>query len=189
MLVDVPSNLGGLSRAALINAKWLIVQLAPDVFALRGLESLGAALQRWNQEWAVRRQGNPVAELALSPGATIPAGYVLMQPAVRLDRPPDKHDHLLRRIPAVYRQKVLGGDFDPALIESYEAAHRLASLQHYVSLASLAQEARKPMFFLKPADGALGAHAQAVVACYRDFKGLVENIDKKVRFLGSDPTG
>jgi hypothetical protein len=40
----------------------------------------------------------------------------------------------------------------------------------------LAQEARKPMFFLKPADGAIGGHTAAVQACYRDFRDLAEGI-------------
>ena len=37
----------------------------------------------------------------------------------------------------------------------------IAKLKDYRSLMPLAQEARKPMFFLKPADGALGAHSKA----------------------------
>ena len=40
----------------------------------------------------------------------------------------------------------------------------------------LAQEARKPMFLLKPADGAIGGHAGAVRDCYRDFRALAETV-------------
>jgi hypothetical protein len=40
----------------------------------------------------------------------------------------------------------------------------------------LAMEARKPMFWLKPADGAIGAHAQAVRDCYDDFRALALQI-------------
>lgn len=43
----------------------------------------------------------------------------------------------------------------------------------------LAREARKPMFFLKPADGALGGHAQAVQDCYRDFRALAQQIAER----------
>jgi hypothetical protein len=32
------------------------------------------------------------------------------------------------------------------------------------------------MFFLKPADGAIGAHVKAVSDCYRDFKALATKI-------------
>ncbi len=36
----------------------------------------------------------------------------------------------------------------------------------------MAHEARKPIFLLKPADGALGAHVYAVQDAYQDFKKL-----------------
>jgi hypothetical protein len=36
----------------------------------------------------------------------------------------------------------------------------------------LAQDARKPMFLLKPADGAFGGHQQAVLECYAAFRSL-----------------
>ena len=41
---------------------------------------------------------------------------------------------------------------------------------------AMAQEVRKPMFHLRPADGALGAHTYAVQDAYRDFKDLSRQI-------------
>lgn len=41
----------------------------------------------------------------------------------------------------------------------------------------MAQEARKPMFLLKPADGAIGGHQAAVQQCYRDFEALAKTIE------------
>jgi hypothetical protein len=40
----------------------------------------------------------------------------------------------------------------------------------------LAQEAHKPMFHLKPADGAIGAHVKAVQTSYGDFQDLAKKI-------------
>lgn len=54
--------------------------------------------------------------------------------------------------------------------------HCLAALKHYRSLMPLAQEARKPIFRLKPADGAIGGHTQAVRECERDFRRLATEI-------------
>ena len=51
-----------------------------------------------------------------------------------------------------------------------------ALLKHYRSLMPMAQEARKPVFHLKPADGALGAHTYAVKDAYKDFKRLAIRI-------------
>jgi hypothetical protein len=44
------------------------------------------------------------------------------------------------------------------------------------ALMPLAQEARKPMFKLRAADGALGGHAQAVQDCYADLRSLARRI-------------
>ena len=44
----------------------------------------------------------------------------------------------------------------------------------------MAQEARKPIFALTPADGAIGAHATAVQAAGIDFGELAGLIRKKM---------
>lgn len=40
----------------------------------------------------------------------------------------------------------------------------------------MVQEAHKPIFHLKPADGAIGAHAAIVQNVYWDFKQLAQKI-------------
>lgn len=40
----------------------------------------------------------------------------------------------------------------------------------------MAMEVRKPIFFLKSADGAIGAHMEAVKSCYGDFRDLAQRI-------------
>jgi hypothetical protein len=105
-----------------------------------------------------------------------PIGYIVMQHAVRLDRPVLAYDRWMARIPDVYREAVL--EEAPELVPQTVAQdpHAVAALRHYRSLMPLAQEARKPMFFLKPADGAIGGHAAAVQDCYRDFDKLARQI-------------
>jgi hypothetical protein len=104
-----------------------------------------------------------------------PSGYVLLQHAVRLDRPVKAYDRWMARIPSVYREAVLN---EPAgePTEVKHDPHCLAALKHYRSLMPLAQEARKPMFSLRASDGALGGHAKAVQECYKDFHELAQTI-------------
>jgi hypothetical protein len=52
----------------------------------------------------------------------------------------------------------------------------MAQLKHYRSLMPLAMEAHKPMFHLKPADGAIGAHGEAVRDCKADFLALAKKV-------------
>jgi len=54
-------------------------------------------------------------------------------------------------------------------------------LKNYRSLAPLAHDARKPMFMLNAADGALGGHVNAVKSCYEDFERLAKQIAKKCK--------
>ena len=176
VLLDVGPNLGAVNRASLIAAQRVVIPLAPDLYSLQGLRNLGPTLRRWRSEWAERRGRNPVTGLSVPTGEMCPVGYVVMQHAVRLDRPVKAYDRWMERIPAVYREAVLDQrpSAQPQCVES--DPHRLAALRHYRSLMPLAQEARKPMFALRAADGALGGHAKAVQDCYRDFRALARTI-------------
>lgn len=54
-------------------------------------------------------------------------------------------------------------------------------LLRYQGLMPLAQDARRPMFNLRPGDGAIGAHAASVQRCRDDFEGLAARILTKLR--------
>lgn len=177
-LIDVGPNLGAINRAALIAAEHVVIPLAPDLYSLQGLKNLGPTLRRWRNEWCDRLERNPVQGLSMPAGAMTPAGYVVMQHAVRLDRPVKAYDRWMARIPAVYCKAVLQADAVLSM-SVHDDPHCLAAMRHYRSLMPLAQEARKPMFFLKPADGALGGHAAAVQDCYRDFRSLAQRIAER----------
>ncbi|MBN1655841.1 MAG: hypothetical protein JXA30_18895 [Deltaproteobacteria bacterium] len=60
----------------------------------------------------------------------------------------------------------------------------LITLKHYRSLIPMGQEARKPIFKLTPADGAIGSHAQAVSEAYKDFKRLAETLITRMKESG-----
>ena len=179
VLIDVGPNLGALNRAALVAAEHVAIPLAPDLYSLQGLRNLGPTLHRWRTEWAERLGRSPVADLELPTGRMTPAGYVVVQHAVRLDRPVRAYAKWMERIPGTYREVVVD-EAQQGRVSVEKDPHCLATLKHYRSLMSLAMEARKPMFFLKPADGAIGGHASAVQECYRDFKHLARRIADKV---------
>ena len=186
ILVDVGPNLGAFNRAALVTADSVVVPLAPDLYSLQGLRNLGPTLRRWQSEWQERRERNPVPDLAVPEGAMQPIGYIVMQHAVRLDRPVKAYRRWMSRIPAVYSAAVVGetSPLEDTTIDN--DPHCLATLKHYRSLMPLAQEARKPMFALKPADGAIGGHAAAVQGCYRDFRALARTVAKRAGLRSPD---
>lgn len=55
----------------------------------------------------------------------------------------------------------------------------LGRLKDFRSLQAMAQEARKPVFHLKPADGAIGGHQGAVADAYDDYRELAQRIAQR----------
>jgi cellulose biosynthesis protein BcsQ len=178
-LVDVGPNLGAINRAALLAADYVVVPLGPDLFSLKGLQNLGPTLRSWRGDWQKRLQERPNGMQAPA-GSMTPIGYAVMQHSVRLDRPVKAYAKWMERIPTTYHRYVLGEEAEMGLRVEEDVAC-LATLKDYRSLMPLAQEARKPMFHLKPADGAIGSHVQAVQNCYRDFRQLAWTIDQRAQ--------
>lgn len=178
VLIDVGPNLGAINRAALIAADFVAIPLSPDIYSLQGLRNLGPTLHAWREGWEERYPRNPLSDFKLPTGRMQPIGYIVMQHAVRLDRPVKAYERWMARIPGTYRQAVLQEE-TKGEIAVHQDPHCLAALRHYRSLMPLAQEARKPMFSLKPADGAMGSHVKAVQGCFEDFRGLAVEIAKR----------
>lgn len=175
ILLDVGPNFGAINRAALIASDHVVVPLAPDLFSIQGLRNLGPTLAKWRDEWADRKERNPADDLSLPQGAMVPAGYVVLQFGIRDNRPVKAYEKWSRRIPSTFNDFVLQQNGHPGL-SCGEDSHCLGLLKHYRSLMPLAMEARKPIFHLKPSDGAIGAHTYAVKDCEEDFRNLATSI-------------
>ena len=175
VLLDVEPNLGALNRCALIAADYVVVPLVPDVYSLQGLRNLGPTLQKWRNGWQKRLAEAPASLTQLPAGRMQPAGYVVLQHATRQSRPVKAYLHWAERIPGEYRaaMKLPVEDIIPPVETD---PYCLAQLKHYRSLMPLAMEADKPIFHLKPADGAIGAHVAAVEECRKDFLRLARRL-------------
>mgnify|MGYP001571130462 CR=1 FL=1 len=174
ILVDVGPNLGAINRSALIASDFVVIPLGADLFSLQGLRNLGPTLRSWRSLWKKRVDNWKKPEFDLPKGQMKPLGYVVQQHGVRLSRPVKAYDKWVNRMPGIYHESVLN-DSSPASSPA-DDPHCLATLKHYRSLFPMAQESRKPVFSLTPADGAIGSHAQAVKDAYSDFKSLADTI-------------
>lgn len=179
VFIDVGPNLGAINRAALIASDHVVVPLAPDLFSLQGLRNLGPTLQTWREGWRERRQRNPDPDLRLPLGGMAPIGYIVLQHAERLSQPIKAYDRWVKRIPSEYRTSVLG---ERSLEEATVASdpNCLALLKHYRSLMPLAHDARKPIFHLQSADGAIGSHAKNATEAGKQFHALAEKIAQAI---------
>jgi cellulose biosynthesis protein BcsQ len=177
-LIDVGPNLGPINRAALVAADYVVIPLSPDLFSVQGLRNVGPTLRDWSEGW--RHRSDHGARLGVTtgdfPSGTMrPLGYVLLQAlAINAGRAPIAQQRYVDRIPKVYREAVLNKppQARPPAIDP----NRLGVIKHYHSLIQLAQEARAPMFLLRPADGAIGAYSKNVVDAKQTFKALALKI-------------
>lgn len=177
VLLDVGPNLGAINRASLLSSDTVVFPVAPDLFSLQGLKNLGPTLIRWREDWKNMVQRAP-SSIDLPTGDMQALGYVVLQHGVYSQKVVKAYAHWAQKIPQTYRECVLNlSGTAPPLDQDPQC---LARLKHYKSLMPLAMEARKPIFFLKTADGALGAHLYAVQDCYLDFKQLAEAILERV---------
>jgi chromosome partitioning protein len=185
VLFDVGPNLGALNRCALISTDCVVIPMGADLFSLQGLTNLGPALKSWRKDWTVRLNSAPEAITNdLPEGAMHPIGYVVMQHGIKEGRPVKSYLKWANRIPDEYRRSITNEpskDFENVEDDKY----CLALLKHYHSLMPMAMEARKPIFLLKPADGAIGAHVQAVNNSYDDFRKLATKIISKIKVKNS----
>lgn len=129
--------------------------------------------------WNSCRESADYEGFSLPEGCMQAIGYVCQQHGVRLDRPVKAYGKWVDRIPEVYRTAVL--DQKPKGVYKQENDPEcLATIKHYRSLIPMGQENRKPIFRLTSADGAIGAHANAVQSAGEDFEKLARKIALKI---------
>jgi chromosome partitioning protein len=178
ILVDVGPNLGAINRSALIASDYVAIPLGADLFSLQGLKNLGPTLRSWRSLWKKRLDNWSQPEFPLPKGKMNPIGYLVQQYGVRLSRPVKAYDKWVNRMPGVYHDCVLQDSTKATKPE--EDPECLATLKHYRSLIPMGQEARKPIFLLTSADGAIGSHAQAAHEAYGDFRALAEKLMERM---------
>ena len=179
VLIDVGPNLGAINRAAIIASNHVIMPLTPGLFSLQGLVNLGPMLKEWRNGWKKRLDEKPSdLDIPMPQGKMTPAGYIVMRHVERRNRPVTAFQNWVDQIPTVYNTYILDSSKPP--VSTGEDENRIGLIKDYLSLMPMAQDARKPIFLLKPSDGVLGAHARSVNNCYSDFKKLTNEILQKV---------
>jgi cellulose biosynthesis protein BcsQ len=179
VLIDVGPNLGAINRAVTISSDYIIMPVASDLFSLQGIKNLGTTLNKWKKQWSQRKELKPQNLTVHIPENNMsPAGYIVIQYSARESRPVKSYLKWANRIPDIFAEFVLGNN--NTKISSIEGdINCIALLKHYRSLAPMSMEAHKPIFLLKPADGAIGAHIYAVKQSYDEFKKLTRKMLEK----------
>lgn len=177
LLIDVGPNLGAINRAVTISSDYIIMPVASDLFSLQGIKNLGQTLKKWRIDWNDRLARKPDnISFEIPSKESKPIGYIVMQYSAKESKPVKSYLRWANRIPLVFAEFVLGSVTDVNDVE--QDRNCIALLKHYRSLAPMSMESHKPIFLLKPANGAIGAHVYAVQKSYEEFESLTNNILK-----------
>ena len=188
VLVDLGPGLGAINRSGLMASDCVVLSVGSDLLSLRGLRGYGAALHKWRGEWNLRawrseKCGGSATEAESTRwapfGEARAIGYLLAQCSLQLTRPIVVNDRWVRRVPAEYARSVLRSE-PPGERMPADDPNLVGIVKPFRNLVDLGREARKPIFALSPADGAMGSHAVAVNAAHREFRGLAEELLRRV---------
>ena len=172
---DQPGTTGLFS--SLLVADHVLIPLGADLFSVQGLRNLGPSLRKWRSDWQSVVLPKVPASIDAPAGRMKPLGYVVMQPSMRLDRPVKAYQRWLSRIPSVYETDVVGSIPNPK--------GEIATIRNFRSLMPLAHDARKPMFDLRAADGAVDSTGRFVQICYNEFRSLSSEVLSRLDLTGS----
>lgn len=167
VLIDLGSGLSALNRAALIASDHVVLPLLADVLSGASIELVGLWMKGTRTRWASFRPTGGGA--AVPEGKVAPRGYVLTFGGRSL-RP----GFWERAIPREYATHVQGTSRSAGDLS--DDTNCLGLVKDFRSLVALASAARKPVFMLGPADGALGSHAAAVHQAYADYEQLADRV-------------
>lgn len=180
VLVDVGPNLGALNRSALLATDGVVMPVAPDLFSLQGLKNIGPTLREWRSDW------QRVTERTVPPPtvhAFEPLGYIVQQHLARADRPVRAYEGWAQQVPRIFHEHVLAEGREVWPTDRESDPYCIALLKHFSSLVPYAQQARKPIFDLKQADGIGGGQIQAVARARGEFESLADDLLARLAHL------
>ncbi|WDQ14573.1 ParA family protein [Rhodopirellula sp. P2] len=179
VLVDLAPQFSAMNRAVLVNCTHLAVPLTPNALTLRTLQLLGATLGRWQSEWHEINETPCCAKYGVPIQDTLPIGYIVGHIHQRGRTTTAALQASMQQIPELYHRNILNQELSHRTPLGEDDAC-LAIIRNFHSLIQLADDAKKPVFDLKPADGAIGAHGGYVQEAYKDFEKLSKKIASRI---------
>ena len=179
---DVGPSLGAINRTVLLSCDYFVLPMSSDIFSLRGLQNIEIAITNWKkglQRGLLTYQEENEAPFLYDDENEAPTvklkflGYVTQQYTAKTvngkKQPVSAYEKIIKRIaPAI--KKHLVEEFNEGLPLNY----KLGEIPYFQSLVPMSQEATKPIFQLKSADGVVGAHFDKV----HQFEDVISLIAK-----------
>jgi len=188
VLFDVGPNVGALNRNILLACDGFVVPLAPDLFSLKALASVGRSVGNWVDGWrsitenAQRRRHD---QIPLPVGLPSPLGYVSQQFATYRQAPAEAYRKWLNQIPRAYRDDVV----EPLRrvgVPIPIGTNKIGEVRNLSSLIPIAQRANAAVFELSGSE-ARGAQYTRAQDTYAMFRAVASEITRRLETVRAEP--
>lgn len=181
-LIDLGPNVGALNRNAILASSGFVVPVAPDLFSVTALPSVGTSAARWIEDWAIARESvlrrNPGIKFEMPTGRPSPIGYLTQQFAVYREQPTAAFRAWNDRIPRAYKEGIVDA-MSRAGVPIPSGDPLIGSVPNLSSLVPMAQRTNSAIFELSGAE-ARGAQYTRARQTFSLFKHLAEEIELRV---------
>ena len=175
VFVDLGPNVNALNRTALLASDGFVVPMAPDLFSIVALPSVGGSTEQWVMEWQIALTTKRIdLDFALPAGKPVPLGYVSQQFSVYRKEPSAAFKKWMDRIPSEYDAGVIK-PLKTAGIEPPSGPPEIGSLPNFYSLVPIAQGANKAVFELGGAEARGAQYTRA-----QDTRGTFAAIGQEI---------
>ena len=187
VLFDMGPSLGSINRAVLLGCDFFVSPMSIDIFSLKAIENISAALLEWK-----KRLSHGLSQVADDLKPDIPnastfdllfAGYVAQQYIQKTTagekRAVAAYETIMRRIPRSIKIHFV----DKLQPEKGNLKYEIGTIPNLYSLIPMSQTAHKPIFSLRAKDGVRGAHFNKVRDAETIFKRVTSQLLQNVESL------
>jgi cellulose biosynthesis protein BcsQ len=180
VFVDLGPSVGALNRVVLLGSDGFVVPLAPDLFSLTALPSVGNSVAGWIAEWRIAQMSAARTDVQASlpggffEGLPAPLGYISQQFASYRSAPAAAFQRWLEEIPSAYQVEI-AQKLNQAGVRVPAGPGQIGTIRNLSSLVPMAQEANSAIFELSGSE-ARGSQFTRARDTQVDFTALADEI-------------
>ncbi|MFH7595073.1 ParA family protein [Streptomyces racemochromogenes] len=174
VLADLGPNVGAMNRTALLASDGFVIPMAPDLFSITALPSVGKSTSLWVEEWRAAKGSAERREISLNfplpLGEPSPLGYISQQFTTYRQAPAAAYKQWIDRMPSEYERGV-AAPLKKAGVSVPAGDPHIGEVRNLSSLIPMAQKSQSAVFELSGTEARGSQYTRA-----RDTFTLFDNL-------------